>query len=66
MMKTIKFTTYWRAEDADTVIGLLDDLRDAIWAAYGLEIAEMYKAIAEEQASRLQGVDDGCDDEAEF
>ncbi|NOY72091.1 MAG: hypothetical protein GXP14_06900, partial [Gammaproteobacteria bacterium] len=30
-----RFTTYWGAGDAHTVIIFLDELRDVLWATYG-------------------------------
>ena len=42
-MKTIKVTTHWTAEEADNLYQLLDELKTAIWQAYGEEIAAMYK-----------------------
>ena len=48
-MKTIKLTTHWSAADANATIEFLDDLKDAIWEAYGSEITDMFKAIEDEQ-----------------
>jgi hypothetical protein len=36
--------THWNADEADTVIAFLDQLRDALWATYGDEIIAMRKA----------------------
>jgi len=36
--------THWNADEADTVIAFLDQLRDALWATYGDEIIAMRQA----------------------
>ena len=43
--------TYWDAKDADTVIDLLDELREAIWCTWCEEIIEMHRA---EKQSELE------------
>lgn len=53
--KTMKFTTatlslrtllaipaYWTPEQARAVVELLDELRDLIWANYGLQVIDEY------------------------
>ena len=47
-MNVMKLITHWDADQANTVIELLDELRDVIWATYGNEIIEMRKAAAKE------------------
>ena len=48
-MKTLKFTTYWTAEEADCICQLLDEFRLTILATYSEEIAAMYEDIREKQ-----------------
>lgn len=40
-MKTTRLTTYWTADEADTVVAFLDELRDSLWESYGEKITEM-------------------------
>jgi hypothetical protein len=51
-MKMTRLPTWWTAEEADTVIAFLDDLRDSLLDQYGEEIVAM-----------RQATDTGCDDE---
>jgi hypothetical protein len=49
-MKILKITTYWSAEEADCIYQLLDELKEAVWAAYGEEILKMHQEIRDEKA----------------
>jgi len=40
----LKLNTYWTAEEADTVLGLIDELRDQIINTYGDQIIAMRTA----------------------
>jgi hypothetical protein len=40
-MKITRLPTWWTAEEADTVITFLDDLRDSLLDQYGEQIIEM-------------------------
>lgn len=40
-MKINRLTTYWSAEEADTVVAFLDELRDTLWECYAEQITEM-------------------------
>lgn len=40
-MNITRLTTYWTVDEADTVINLLDDLRDSLWETYGDQIIEI-------------------------
>jgi hypothetical protein len=40
-MKITRLTTYWSADEADTVVAFLDELRDTLWESYGDQITEM-------------------------
>lgn len=37
-MKILKITTYWSAEEEESIYQLLDELKDAIWQSYGEDI----------------------------
>ena len=49
-MKTLKITTYWSAEEADCMYELLDELKEAVWAAYGEEILKMHQEMRDEKS----------------
>jgi hypothetical protein len=36
----LKIAAYWTPEQAFTVVELLDDLRDRIWAHYGVQLLD--------------------------
>ena len=38
MMRFMHLKSHWSPEDAHTILSLLDELRDAIWQAYGDDI----------------------------
>ena len=40
-MKITRLTTYWTADEADSVMAFLDELRDTLWECYGEQITEM-------------------------
>lgn len=40
MMRFMHLKSHWSPEDAHSMLSLLDELRDAIWQAYGDEIIE--------------------------
>ncbi|RLA41830.1 MAG: hypothetical protein DRR42_24190 [Gammaproteobacteria bacterium] len=40
-MNITRLATYWTVDEADTVITLLDDLRDSLWETYGDQIIEL-------------------------
>lgn len=48
MMKIMKLTTYWSAEEANTVYEFLEVLKEAVWDVYGDKIVAMHRAIHEE------------------
>ena len=54
-MKIIRLTTYWTADQADTVVAFLDELRDMLWETYGDQIIEMRRsAIVRTESSTDQ------------
>lgn len=40
VMRLSQLKTHWTADDAYTVLSLLDELRDVLWETYGAEIVE--------------------------
>ena len=64
-MKTIKFSSYLTASEADTIYRLLDELKDAIWQAYGEEIKAMYREI-EEISNECKDEGKGFNDDLPF
>ena len=50
----LQIPTYWTPEQALAVFELIDELRDAIWHGYSLQIQEQYR-------DQLQRADDGVD-----
>ena len=40
-MKITRLTTHWTADEADTVLAFLDELRDTLWECYGEQIIAM-------------------------
>ncbi len=66
MMKTSRLTTYWTVEQASQVIEFLDELREVLWSVYGAEIIEMYRSIAEENATEEGRLTAEFDDSIEF
>ena len=57
--------THWNADEADTVIAFLDQLRDALWATYGDEIIAMRQAADAANADQRQ-IELAFDDELDF
>ena len=43
-VKITRVTTHWTADEADTVVAFLDELRDMLWESYGDQITEMRRA----------------------
>jgi len=39
----LKIPAYWTPEQAFAVVELLDDLRDRIWAHYGVQLLDQYR-----------------------
>lgn len=65
-MKLTQIRTYWTAEEAESVISFLDELRDLLWTVYGHDIVEMHQAEFNGNAG-VGPVEDGdFDDEINF
>jgi hypothetical protein len=50
-MSKLLLTTYWSAEDAQTVIAFLDELKEIISRAYETDLHKLYEEI-ERSANR--------------
>ena len=65
-MKITRLTTYWTAEDADTVMAFLDELRDTLWECYGEQIIDMRQnALARTEGDTAQ-TELALDDDIDF
>lgn len=56
-MKITRLPTWWTAEEADTVVAFLDDLRDSLLEQYGEQIIAMRMAEdtgADDEQSELK------------
>ena len=54
-MKLTQLKTHWTAGDAGMIIAFLDDLKDLIWSAYGPDIIEQHRQMAEQENSEVKG-----------
>jgi hypothetical protein len=39
----VQIPTYWTPEQAFAVVELIDDLRDAIWQSYSVQLLDQYR-----------------------
>ena len=65
-MRLTQLTTYWNADDANTVIDFLDELRDVLWASYGDEIIEMRQAASQSSLGDDESPGPELDDKITF
>lgn len=55
-MKVTRIHTWWTADQADAVIGFIDELREQLCATYGDQIIEMRLAeLKQEERDSAQG-----------
>jgi len=65
-MKITRLTTYWTADEADTIVAFLDELRDTLWETYAEQIIEMRRnAIMRTETNTNQG-ELAFDDDIDF
>ena len=57
-MRITRLTTYWNAEEADTVITFLDELKNLLWEVYGEQITDMRRSASEADTN---DIDDDID-----
>lgn len=58
MTTTISYLkTHWTPEDAHAILSLLDELRDALWAAYGEEIIAYHQRQHDQNSNENAGFD---------
>jgi hypothetical protein len=66
-MKVTRIHTWWNADQADAVIGFIDELRDQLCATYGEQIIEMRLAeLEQEERDTAQGQLDLLGGEIDF
>lgn len=65
-MKITRLHTHWSAEEAHTVIGFLDVLRDQLWEMYGDTVIDMLHEASAEKAWHEAQVNLEFDDEINF
>ena len=65
-MKIIRLTTYWTADQADTVVAFLDELRDMLWETYGDQIIEMCRSAIVRTESSTDQPDTPFGDTSDF
>jgi hypothetical protein len=53
-MKTALIPAYWSTEEALAIVDFLDDLRELIWARYGLRIQDFQAEHDVTQANHAQ------------
>jgi hypothetical protein len=59
----ITLPTHWSPEQAVAVFEILDELREHVWAHYGLQIQQVLRA---ERAAAVRATDDTSIDEADL
>ena len=65
-MRITRLQTHWSAEEAHTVIGFLEALRDQLWEIYGDTVVDMLREASAEKAGQEAQVEIEFDDEIEF
>lgn len=60
-MKTLKLVTHWTPDEAASIYDMLDQVKTAIWEAYGNDITEAYKEMARSQEQQLELFADDLD-----
>ncbi len=65
-MKITRLTTYWTADQADTVVAFLDELRDLLWETYGEQIIEMHRNTTPGTESDAGHSEPAFDDKIDF
>ena len=65
-MKLTRLTTYWTAEEADTVVAFLDELRDMLWETYGDQIIRIRRDAAPGTESDADPTPQAFDDTVDF
>ena len=65
-MRITRLTTYWTADQADTVVAFLDELRDMLWETYGDQIIEMRRSALANTESNAEQTAPALDDTIDF
>jgi len=66
MMSKLLFTAYWTAEEAETIMAFLDELKETIARTYEVELFEMHQAECERNAKSEEHVTIDFNDEDPF
>jgi hypothetical protein len=56
-MKNIKLPDYWTPEQATAVFEFIDDIREAIWIKYQLEIMEQMRSERCTEVESTEGIE---------
>lgn len=56
---SLQIPTYWTPEQAFAVFEIVDDLRDAIWRCYALQLQEEYRDHLQNRADDHDPIDPG-------
>ena len=54
---SLQIPTYWTPEQAFAVFELIDELRDAIWRCYALQLQDEYRDQLQHQAAECDPID---------
>lgn len=65
-MKITPLKTYWTADQADTVIMFLDELRDLLWETYSEQIIEMRLSVSASTEPEADPTAPAFDDTSDF
>lgn len=57
VMKLSQLKTHWTADDAYSVLSLLDELRDVLWETYGAEIVEQQQQAHQKDIIETRKID---------
>ncbi len=57
-MQILKISSYWTAEQADSIYEFLGDLRTAIWEQYDGEINPLYDELRKQAGSKISPSED--------
>jgi hypothetical protein len=56
---SLQIPTYWTPEQAFAVFELVDDLRDAIWRCYAVQLQDQYRDQLQPPNAQLPNTDPG-------
>jgi hypothetical protein len=65
-MNVTRLTTYWRIDEAATIIDFLDTLREALWETYGEQITQVYHEGDDDRTQDTNQCEFEFDDDISF